>query len=743
MAWGPTKQNIHVEQGEEVDHWVHSTCNLCSIGCGTDIAVKDDHIIGIRGNKDHSINLGRLDPKAKDQWIPNNSEDRLLTPLIRDDHGKLQPASWEEAMSLITRKAKESIEKLGQNSISIYSTGQGFLEDYYTIAKIGRAGIGTHLLDANTRLCTATTEWCLLQSFGSDGVPAAFEDLDEAETVMLFGHNPAETGTVLFDRIMERKKKTGKPYLIVVDPRETLSAKEADLHLKIHPGTNVALLNGLLNYVVERDWLDHDYINAHTIQFAEMKESLKGWDIERTSDVTDIPVDELTRAAEQLGQTGSLVSTTLQGVYQSNDATATCVAINNLHLMRGLIGKPGSGPLHLAGQPSSSGNRTVGGVGTYPGNRNPENPEHLKDIAELWNVDEKKLPTGPEKGIIKQLELMESGEIGFFWNIHTNPLVSLPHRERVREAMKKPFVVVQDPFLTATTEVADVVLPPAMWGEKTGTMENGDRTINVLRKAIEPPEGVKSDFDILLEFARRMDFRDKDGNPLIDYSEPEEAFEEWKKVSAGRPSDMTSMTYDRLEQENGIHWPAPKDKPEGTVRLYSEGHFPTEHDVAQSFGKDIDTGRPNTSEEFAELNPNGEAIFHPTHYFGTPEKPKKDYPMWLNTGRIIWHWHTRTKTARSPYLDDKAPEAYVEIHKTDADKLAIKEDEVVRITSPRGTIDVPARIGDVVRQGEVFVPFHYGDWEGEQAANELTHESVDPLSHQPVLKHAACRVEKI
>lgn len=535
MAWGPIRTDIHTEHEEKVDQWIHSTCNLCSIGCGTDIAVKNNRITGIKGNKDHSINLSRLDPKAKDQWIPNNSPDRLLTPLIRDKNNDLQKATWDEAMDLIVKKAKESIEKLGPNSVSIYSTGQGFLEDYYTIAKVGRAGIGTHLLDANTRLCTATTEWCLLQSFGSDGVPAAFEDLDEAETVMLFGHNPAETGTVLFDRIMERKKSTGKPYLIVVDPRETLTAKEADLHLQIHPGTNVALLNGLLRFIVEHDWVDKHFIENYTIQFDEMREALREWDIQRTSQITDIPIEELIRAAEQLGKTDSLVSTTLQGAYQSNDATATCVAINNLHLMRGLIGKPGSGPLHLAGQPSSSGNRTVGGVGTYPANRNPENPEHLKEIADLWNVQPESLPTGPEKGIMKQLEMMEAGSIGFFWNIHTNPLVSLPNRKRAKEAMKNPFVVVQDPFLTATAEVADVILPPAMWGEKTGTMENGDRTINVLRKAVEPPNGVKSDFEILLEFGKRMGFKDEDGHPLISYTTPEEAFEEWKKYRKEGP----------------------------------------------------------------------------------------------------------------------------------------------------------------------------------------------------------------
>ncbi|WP_240377489.1 molybdopterin oxidoreductase family protein [Bacillus piscicola] len=743
MAWGEQKTDQNIDGKDGIDKWVHSTCNLCSIGCGCEIAVKDGKIAGVRGNKDHSINLGRLDPKAEYQWQPNNSPDRLLQPLIRNDQGKLEKATWEEAMDLMVQKAKEVIQKNGGDGVAIYSTGQGFLEDYYTIAKIGRAGIGTHLLDANTRLCTATTEWCLLESFGSDGVPASFEDLDIADTIMLFGHNPAETGSVFFERIMERKRTTGKPYLIVVDPRETLTAKEADLHLALRPATNVALMNGLIREVIFHDWLDKEFIGEHTVQFEEMKASVQDWTLEKTSKETGIEVGMLRKAAEQLGRTESLISTTLQGAFQSSDATAACVAINNLHLMRGLIGKPGSGPLHMAGQPSSSGNRTVGGVGTYPGNRNPENPDHLREIAELWNVEESSLAVGPEKGIIKQIELMEKGQIGFFWNIHTNPLVSLPNLPRARAAMEKAFVVVQDPFLTETTEVADIVLPPAMWGEKEGTMENADRTINVLRKAVEPPEGVKTDFEILVEFSRRMELEDKDGKPLVGYSTPEEAFEEWKQVSKGRPSDMSGMTYDLLEKENGIRWPAPEDNPTGTVRLYEDGEFATTPEYCQSYGKDIVTGRPKTEKEFKDIQANGRAIFHPTYHLGSPEKPREDYPLWLNTGRLLWHWHTRTKTGRVADLEEKAPQAFVQLNKQDADSLNVEDGEKVQVQSPRGAIKVPVKISKEVKQGDVFIPFHFGEWQNEQPANELTGDVIDPLSHQPILKQSICRIEKL
>ncbi|MDQ1143967.1 ferredoxin-nitrate reductase [Bacillus sp. SORGH_AS 510] len=743
MSWNDeSRVDMNVYSQGEVDKWVYSTCNICSIGCGCYIAVKDNKIVGIKGNADHPINRGRLGPKGENQWYANNSPERLLTPLIRK-HGTLVPASWDEALTLIVQKTKQTLDTFGGNGVAIYSTGQSTIETYYTIGKIGRAGLRSHLLDANTRLCTSTTEWALLQSFGADGVPASMDDVDMADTLMLFGHNPAETGTVLFERIMKRKRETGSPYLIVVDVRKTLTAKEADLFLQLNPGTNLALLNGILHLIIREGVLDHPFIRNHTIHFDEMKKSVEPWTTELTAQVTGVPVEQIRKAAEVLGRTPTLVSTTLQGAYQSVDATSSCVAINNLHLMRGLIGKPGCGPFHMAGQPSSSSNRTVGGVGTYPGNRNSDNPKHIEEMARLWNVDPTHLEVGPEKGIEEIVHLMEQGKVGVFWNINTNPMVSLPNRKRARKAFEKTFVVVQDAFLTETTEVADVVLPVAIWGEKEGTMENTDRTINLLTKAVDPPNGVLSDFDILLEFAKRMEFKDKDGSPLISYRTPEECFEEWKGISRGRPSDMSGITYEKLMKYNGLRWPVNEEHPLGTPRLYSDFKFHTTADDAQSYGKVLFTGRPRTKEEFERLQANGRAIMYATHYVPPAEQPREKFPLWLTTGRLVWHWHTRTKTGRSPYLQMIAPQGYVEIHVKDAEDLGLIPGEVVRVVSPRGSIKVPARIVDTVKQGVVFVPFHYGTWENDEAANELTVDFTDPLSKQPTFKQSSCRVETL
>ncbi|WP_031544617.1 molybdopterin-dependent oxidoreductase [Salinicoccus luteus] len=743
MGWKHERIDQNVYSQGEVDKWVYSTCGLCSVGCGCYVAVKDDKIVGVKGNGEHPINRGRLGPKGENQWHANNAPDRLKTPMIRNASGELEPASWEDAMRLVVDKAKQSLKEKGNNSVSIYSTGQGFFEDYYTIAKVGRAGLQTHLLDANTRLCTSTVEFALLQSFGADGTPASFDDIDEAETLMLFGHNVAESGTVLFERIMERKVRTGKPYLIVVDPRKTLTAREADLHLQLTPGANLPLMNGLINALIEQDKVDKEFVEAHTVGYEKMKESVKEWTLAKTAESTGIPENQLKEFYRVMCDTPSLVSTTLQGAFQSAEATKACVAINNFHLIRGLIGKPGCGPLHTAGQPSSSANRTAGGVGTYPAHRNPTNPAHMKEMAELWNVDQDSLPAGPEKGIEEIITHIEKEEVGFFWNIGTNPLVSLPNRHRVKKALESVFVVVQDPFLTETSAVADVILPVAMWGEKEGTMENADRTVTISRKAVEPPEGVRSDFEILVDFAKRMGFKDKDGRPLVGYSTPEECFEEFKGTTKGRPCDMTGITYERLESLNGMRWPVPDEKSTGTPRLYSDYKFHTTVDDAQVFGKDQFTGRALSKEEFQEIGAEGRAILHETHHLPPFEQPNDQYPMWLTTGRSVWHWHTRTKTARAPMLHMAAPHNYVEIHAEDAKALGIIQGEVIRISSPRGEIEVPARIGETVQKGLLFVPFHFGNLEKKESANSLTNDFVDPISKQPTYKQSACKIEKI
>ena len=361
----------------------------------------------------------------------------------------------------------------------------------------------------------------------------------------------------------------------------------ADLSLQPRSGTNVAVLNGIIHLLIKNTWIDPDYIRNHTIGFEELKQTVSRYHPSFVEQITTIPSAKLAQCAEWIGTSKKTLTVLLQGVYQSLDATAAATLVNLMHLIMGKIGKPGSGPFQHAGQPSAMSNRETGGAGFYPGYRNNSNPKHIAEMSRLWNVNEEILPVGPQTFITEIIQLIEQGEIDLFWVMFTNPAVSLPNRNRMISILKKPFLVVQDPFLSETAELADLVLPTALWGEKEGTMTNLERRVNVLRKAVNPPYNLPSDFEILLEFSKRMGFKDRDGWPLITYQTPEEAFNEWKIVSKGRPCDMSGMSYEKMEQLGGIQWPCNEQYPNGKQRLYTDGRFHTISDEAESYGRDL------------------------------------------------------------------------------------------------------------------------------------------------------------
>lgn len=741
MGWDSSRGDMNIYSQGKIDRLVYSTCNLCSNGCGCFIAVKDEKIVGIVGNEQYPVNRGRLGPKGENQWWANNSVDRLTAPLIRHN-GKLLPASWEDAYSLLTGKVKEVLEKKGPGGLAMYHTGQAFLEDYYTIAKITRAGLGMHHVDANTRLCTATSEWALIESFGADGPPACEEDIDLTDVIVFIGRNSNETNTVLWERVLSARQRNGTK-IIEIDPRSDLSDKMEDLSLQPKSGTNVAILNGLVHLIIKNGWIDRGYIKMHTIGYEQLERTVAKYTPALVEDITGVPKEKLIQCAEWIGRSQKTLTILFQGVYQSMDAIAAGTLVNSMHLFMGKIGKPGSGPFQHAGQSSAMSNREAGGAGFYPGYRNNDNPNHILEIAGLWNVEPERLPVGPQTYIMEIMNLIDQGEIDLFWVMYTNPAVSLPHRTKMVETLKKPFLVVQDPFLSETAELADLVLPSAMWGEKEGTMTNLERRVNVLRKAVDPPFGLPSDFEILLEFSKRMGFKEKSGRPLITYRTPEEAFNEWRRVSAGRPCDMSGMTYEKMERLGGIQWPCNDQYPNGRERLYTDGVFPTHPDYAESYGRQLETGRARTKGEFERLNANGRAILYGFDWSPPVEVPGEEYPFELNTGRNVFQWHTRTKTGRAPMLHLASPEAYAEINPDDAEAMGIEMGDMVMITTKRGVVRVPARITDAVRPKAVFLPFHFGALSGQEAANNLTLETWDQVSKQPHFKNGACKVEKV
>jgi anaerobic selenocysteine-containing dehydrogenase len=738
---------------DQIERWVQSACVLCSNGCACDIALREGQMVGVRGRSVDIVNRGRLGPKGLfGSWQPMTDKARLTRPLIRRD-GDLVETDWRTAMSLIVDRSRGLLEERGPLSHGFYTSGQLFLEEYYALGVLGKAGIGTPHMDGNTRLCTASAAAAMKESFGSDGQPGTYADIDHCDTIFLFGHNMAETQTVLWARILDRLAGPHPPILVCVDPRDTEVARRSQVHLAVRPGTNLALMNGLIREILTRGWIDAEYVAAHTINIDALQATVDQFTPEQVAKICEVPADDIRRAAELFGTSSAVLSTVLQGFYQSHQATAAACQVNNLHLLRGMLGRPGGGILQMNGQPTAQNTRECGADGDLPGFRNWDNPDHITDLARLWNVDPIVIPHwAPPTHAMQIFRYAEQGSIRLLWVSGTNPAVSMPELPRVRRILgsSELFLIVQDLYLTETAQYADVVLPAAGWGEKTGTFTNADRTVHLSEQAVEPPGEARSDLDIFLDFAHRMDFRDKDGEPLLPWTEPEEVFGAWQECSRGRPCDYTGISYRRLRGASGIQWPCNDTHPDGTARLYGDGVFPTDPDYCEDYGHDLLTGASVDPTEFRAMQPAGRAILKAAQYRPAAEEPDAEYPLGFTTGRTAYHFHTRTKTARAAVLNRAASGPWVEMSPVDAAPLGLAEGDIAEVRSRRGHIVVPVRIGDI-RPGTVFAPFHYGYFDGSTgapddepgAANELTLTEWDPVSKQPVFKNAAVRASKV
>src|SRR5215204_748604 len=441
-----------------------------------------------------------------------------------------------------------------------------------------------------------------------------------------------------------------RPMLVCVDPRNTRVAQAADIHLDLRPGTNLALMHGLVREVIAKGWIDETYVAERTLGFEQLADTVAAWTPERVAEVCGVDAGLVRETARIVGTTERVTSTVLQGFYQAPQATASSCQVNNLHLLRGMLGRPGCGVLQMNGQPTAQNTRECGADGDLPGFRNWHNPAHIDELAELWNVDRMTIPHwAPPTHAMQIWRYAEQGSIKLLWISATNPAVSLPELARVRAILEapEPFVVVQDAFLTETARLADVVLPAALWGEKTGTFTTADRTVHLSEQAVDPPGEARADLDIFLDYARRMGFTDKDGAPLTKWDDPEAAFEAWKACSRGRPCDYSGLTYAKLRGGSGIQWPCTDQAPEGTERLYADGRFWSDPEVCEDYGHDLLTGAVNTEADYRAANPAGRAILKSAHYQLPHEEPSEEFPLLLTTGRTVYHFHTRTKTGRA------------------------------------------------------------------------------------------------
>ncbi len=653
------------------------------------------------------MNRGKLCPKGLSEHYTIGAENRAKYPLLRKN-GKLERVSWKEAIATMVERFRQTQSKYGPESLGVLSTGQLVTEEFYALGKLIQLGFGTNNYDGNTTLCMATAVSGYKISFGSDGPPGNYEDMQTADVVLLIGANLADNHPILCQYLEANTNKT----LIVADPRVTKTAMMADIHLPLKPRSDLALLNGIAHILIAYNLIDRDYIEKHTTGFAELEKFLGDYAPEKVAALTGLSQDEIHKTAFLYGRAKAGFIGWTMGVNHSTIGTATVNAICNLALLTGKIGRTGSAPFSITGQCNAMGSRETSFTSSIPGYRKFENPADRAEYAALMNIDPEKVPVKRGLAYPDIVEATVAKKIRALWIIATNPLVSYPNQGLLRHGLSNlDFLVVQDGYHpTPTTELADLVLPAAIWGEKEGTYTNSERRVSKVNKAVEPPAEARSDFDIFLAVAEELGCRD---TLFRGWSGPEDAFDEWRRVSGGRLCDYSGISYEMLANEGATQWPLAEGAPrEANSRLYADANFPTGDGRAKLICAD---------------------------WAPFPEQPGKEYPFVLNTGRTVEHWHTRTKTREVPILERLSPRAWLEINPRDAQRLGLRSHDSVDIISRRGrTAGVELRLTEITAPGQVFMPFHFF----ETNVNEITQSAFDPISREPNYKQCAVRVER-
>ena len=707
-SYGVDRVAGYVSTQKIPDRWIPTTCGYCSVGCGMFLGVKGGRAVSVRGNPDHPVNRGMLCPKGLSEHHAIAVENRARYPLLRKD-GAMVRVGWDEAVATMASRFRAVQDRHGPGAVGVISTGQLVSEEFYTLGKLVQLGLGTPNYDGNTTLCMATAVSGYKRSFGSDGPPGAYEDLERADVVLLIGANIAENHPILCWRLRSNPGTT----VIVVDPRVTKTAMLADLHLPLAPRSDLALINGLIHFVIEHDLIDHDYISTHTSGFEALRDSVREYTPERVAAITGLAPELVCRTAWTYAKANAAFIGWTMGVNHSTKGTETVNAINNLALITGQIGRAGAAPFSITGPCNAMGTREAGFASSLPGYRKFENASDRQDLARLWNVPVERIPTARGLAYPDIIEAALDRRIRALWIVATNPIVSFPNLRALQQALESlDFLVVQDGYHpTPTSEYAHLMLPAAMWGEKEGTYTNSERRVSKVNRGVAPPGEARPDFDIFLHLAEALGVREE---LFPGWTVPADAFAEWAQVSKGQLCDYSGMTYQAIEQHGGLQWPWPA----GTVhaqearRLYTDGVFQTD---------------------------DGRARLIPTAWEPFPEQPNEEFPFVLNTGRTVEHWHTRTKTGNVPILERLSPRAWVEMNPRDARRLRLKPRDVVDVVSRRGRVrGIELRVTETVAPGQVFVPFHYA----EANANEATQSAFDPISREPNYKQSAVRVEK-
>ncbi len=692
-------------------------CPYCGVGCGLEMkppaeAAGSEAPWTARGDRHHPSSLGQVCVKGATvgETLDRN---RLTTPLHRQRTDQpFAPISWDRAFELLETQVRRTLAEKGPSGIAMYGSGQFQTEDYYVANKLIKGALGSNNFDANSRLCMSSAVSGYVRSFGSDGPPCCYDDLDQADTVLLIGTNTAECHPVLFQRLLKRKRKQKQALqIVVVDPRATATSDAADLHLAIRPGTDLALLHGLGHLLLEMGGVDRAYVEASTEGFDALAEVWAGWTPERVSRFCGIEEQQLHQLAARWAGSRAVLSLWSMGVNQSVEGTATVAGIINLHLVSGQIGKPGAGPFSLTGQPNAMGGREAGGLARLlPGYRYVTEARHRTELEHHWGLAPGAI--APESGLTvwEQIEAMERDELGLWWVAATNPLVSLPWLDRVRAAVSRcPMVVLNEAYAgTETAAIAHLVLPAAQWSEKAGVMTNSERRVTFCPAFRAPPGEARPDWAIFAELGRRLGFEEQ-----FRYGSSADVFAEFVAITAGRVCDLSGLSHGLLHEHGPQQWPFPSGSSPGggAPRLHTSGRFPTA------------SGRARLISEAP---------------MGLGEPPDGDYPLVLTVGRYLEQWHTMTRTAHVERLLRPHPEPLLEVNPADARAHGLIDGGWAEVVSRRGAVKARVLVTDRIRQGTVFLPMHWGAAQ-EQAceANRLMHALGCPISQQPELKAAA------
>jgi assimilatory nitrate reductase catalytic subunit len=699
----------YAEQRENPpDRLVKTHCCFCGQQCGIQLKVRDNAVVGFEPWEDFPFNQGMLCPKGVRRYLQSAHPDRLLDPLLRTPDG-FRTATWDAALGFTVRRLREIQDKYGKDAVAMYGGASLTTEKAYLLGKFARVALGTRHIDYNGRLCMVSAGTAYKTAFGVDRSPIPWSDIPKAQVIFVIGANIAECAPITTQYIWRCRDAGGR--LIVADPRLTPITRNADLYLPLRPGTDLALLMGLLHVVLRDGLEDREFIAAHTVGFEPVAESVKAWDPGTAGRITGVPPEAIEKAAHWIGEADRALTLHARGLEHQSKGVENCLAVINLALATGGVGREGAGCTMVTGQGNGQGGREHGQkCDQLPGQRSIGDPAAREHVAKVWGIHPDEIPQAGYSAV-EIMEAIHRGEIKALLSICFNPLVSLPDAGYTREALSKlEFFGVVDFFLSETAHHADVVLAGSLQEEEEGVVGSAEGRVIHIQKAVDPPGNAWPDSKIYLELARRLG-----KERYFPFQSSREIFDELREASRGGVADYSGITYEKIDRRMGVFWPCPEipegDHP-GTPRLFEGGRF---------------------------FHPDGKARFVVTEWRESGDPLSADFPVLLTTGRVVSQYLSGTQTRRIGPLVDPFPEPRVEIHPRLAEQHGITNGDKVTVTTRRDAITLPALVVRTIRPDTVFIAYH---WAGSRSANKLTHRTLDPRSKIPEFKVSACRIER-